>query len=98
MRGDVINIATLYPRVLERPLDGSNSASRFRIMLGNGVGVKAATGSQDFRVDHSAAPPRLLQILQNQDGGPFSKDKTISLAVERARNFRRGTVRPAQCT
>ena len=65
-------------------LIGTGGAGGLRVGLGDGVGVEAAAQAQHLGVDRRPAPPRLLQLFEDQHAGPLPQHKAVALTVEGA--------------
>src|SRR3984893_9942352 len=85
---DVTHVFGRDPRFGQRPLHrlGRSGAHRIRRRDVAGVGRRAV--ADDLGDDRSTPPPRRLELLEDQDSGPFPHDKAVALHVE-------GTAGPA---
>src|SRR5207244_855937 len=49
--------------------------------------IKGSAETDNLSINASAAPPRVLQLLERQHAGPFADDQAVAMPVERPAGF-----------
>ena len=87
MRVDVIDLAGIDAGVTKGERDNSGDRTAFRLRRGRMEGLAAETMAGQFAVDRCAAPPRALEVFEDEDAGAFTDVHARAAAVKWAARF-----------